>query len=111
MKPILLITLLFMTCCIAFGAGSGVPPRGWEQVRTEIQDETKTVAKEAELEVKVSPGFIIVSASSPVQIKVFTILGRLVSEENLPAGISRLQLPAHGVYIIKAGSLTCKVAV
>ena len=54
---------------------------------------------------------IIITTNHPVQVKVFTILGRLVSSETAPAGKSQLALPAHGVYIVKVGDLTCKVAV
>ena len=67
--------------------------------------------KDTDLEIKAAPGLILISNSSQVQIKVFTILGRLVSNETLPPGNSRLQLPTHGVYIVKVGDLTCKVAV
>ncbi len=69
------------------------------------------MARDTDLEIRTSSGIIIVSANHPVQIKVFTILGRLVNSETLSAGKSQLQLPAHGVYIVKVGDLTCKVAV
>ena len=44
-------------------------------------------------------------------MKIFTILGRLVSSDSIPAGTSQFLLPAHGVYIVKIGDVTCKVAV
>ena len=71
----------------------------------------QSVMKDAELEIKAAPGVILVRNTHQVQIKVFTILGRMVSSETLPPGTSRLQLPTHGVYIVKVGDLTCKVAV
>lgn len=85
-------------------------PKGWEQVKTERAD-AKAVVRETDIEIKAASGLIIVNANHPVQIKIFTILGRLVNSETLPAGRSQLQLPAHGVYIVKVGDLTCKVAV
>ena len=69
------------------------------------------MVRETDIEIKAASGLIIVNANHPVQIKIFTILGRLVNSETLPAGRSQLQLPAHGVYIVKVGDLTCKVAV
>ena len=84
--------------------------RGWEPVKAERQD-AKTVMRETEMEIKAASGTLIVSTNQPVQIKVFTILGRHVSSETIPAGRSQLTLPAHGVYIVKVGDLTCKVAV
>lgn len=85
-------------------------PRGWEPVRVERTD-AKTVVHESEIEIRTARSLIIVNTNHPVQIRVFTILGRLVNSETLPAGRSQLQLPAHGVYIVKVGDLTCKVAV
>lgn len=84
--------------------------RGWETVRS-LREDSRTVMRGAELEIFSAPGVIQVVASRPVQIKIFTILGRLVSSETLPQGSMQFRLPAHGVYIVKAGELTCKVAV
>lgn len=81
----------------------------WETLKTERSD-AKTVIRDSELEIKAARGVIVVTSSRPVQIKVYTILGQLISRENLPAGSSQLNVQAHGVYIIKTGELTCKVA-
>lgn len=85
-------------------------PKAWEPVKSERSD-LKTVVKETDIEIKAAQGLIIVSSNHPTQIKIFTILGRLVNNETIPAGRSQLILPAHGVYIVKIGDLTCKVAV
>lgn len=106
-----LFTLLLATAGSAFALPPDYAPKGWEQVKSYDSADTRTVIKEAELEIKSAPSAILVVAPHPVQIKVFTILGRIVSDTSLPAGTSRLTLPAHGVYIIKAGTLTCKIAV
>lgn len=83
--------------------------KGWEPVRTDVSG-LNSVARDNDVEIRVSPGHVVVVASQSVQIKVFTILGQVVSSETLPAGISRLPL-SHGVYIVKVGDLTCKIAV
>ena len=83
--------------------------KGWEAVRTDVSG-LSSVAHDNDVEIRVSPGHVVVVASQPVQIKVFTILGQVVSNESLPAGTSRLPL-SHGVYIVKVGDLTCKIAV
>lgn len=82
----------------------------WEPVKTE-KVAGKSVVKETDLEIKTATSTIIVTANHSVQIRIFTILGRLVSSDTLPPGSSQLTLPAHGVYIVKVGGLTCKVAV
>lgn len=84
--------------------------RTWEPVKTERAD-AKSVIRETDIEIKAASGVIIVNCNHQTQIKIFTILGRMVSNETLPAGKSQMQLPAHGVYIVKIGDLTCKVAV
>ena len=83
--------------------------KGWEAVRADVSG-LSSVAHDSDVEIRVSPGHVVVVASQSVQIKVFTILGQVVSSETLPAGTSRLQL-SHGVYIVKVGDLTCKIAV
>ena len=84
--------------------------KGWEAVKEERAD-AKSVMRDTEIEIKSASGVIIVNANHPVQVKIFTILGRLVSSETVSAGRSQFQVPAHGVYIVKVGDLTCKVAV
>lgn len=101
----LAIALLISAAAIPLAAA----PRGWEPVKSE-RVEAKTVVKETDIEIKGARGVIIVSTNHPVQIKVVTILGRTVASDNLPAGTLQLSLP-HGVYIVKIGELTCKVAV
>lgn len=102
--------VILMTVTLVAALPSEAAPKGWETVRSERTD-AKSVVRDTELEIKSASGLIIVNTNHPVQVKVFTILGRLVSNETVPAGKSQLQLPAHGVYIIKVGDLTCKVAV
>lgn len=103
--------MLVAVACFVMVVSVYATPAGWEQVRTEQTSGAKSVMRDAELEIKAAPLTIIVTNTRQTSIKVFTILGRLVSTENLPAGTSRLQLPAHGVYIVKVGDLTCKVAI
>lgn len=69
------------------------------------------VVSDNEIEIKTAPGKIYVSTTKHVGIKVFTILGSVVSETTLSPGKHSFDVPAHGVYIIKAGDITCKVAV
>lgn len=107
-KTYLLAVMLLVSA--ATPVVSYAAPKGWEVLREERTD-AKSVVRETELEIMSASGTIIIHANHPVQVKVFTILGRLVSSETVPAGKSQLQLPAHGVYIVKVGDLTCKVAV
>lgn len=105
------LTHIAITLMLAVSpVGTALAARAWETVRTETVSEHKTIARTSEIEVKAARGIIFVTCNHPLNIKVFNILGRLVSQETLPAGTSQLQLGGHGVYIIKAGEFTCKVA-
>ena len=102
---------IIMTCvAVAMTAGASSSPSKWEPLKTERTD-AKTVVKETELEIKTASSTIIITSSHSVQIKIFTILGRLVNSETLSPGTNQITLPAHGVYLVKIGNLTCKVAI
>lgn len=97
--------LIALASATAFAA-----PKGWEPAKGEYAV-AKTVVKDSEFEIKATSGMLLVNNSQPVQIKIFTILGRLVNSDTLQPGTSRFILPVHGVYIVKVGDITCKVAV
>jgi len=97
---------------LAFAVGGSAPvlARTWENLKSERAVESRRIAKESDVEVRAGKGVIIVATSRPVAVKVYTILGQVVSQETLPAGTSCLTVAGHGVYIVKVGDLTCKVA-
>lgn len=98
---------ILLFCLLAFSVSA---ENNWQTIRPEKVSDAKVIASNEEIEVKAQNGAIIVSTTRPTQIKVYTILGQLVSQENLPSGVSRLNINTHGVYIVKVEGLTCKVA-
>ena len=84
--------------------------KGWETVKTE-RAQGQHVATDGEIEIKTGGGVIYIVTSKNINVKIFTILGSRIAEDNLSAGTYQFAVPTHGVYIIKAGDLTCKVAV
>lgn len=97
---ILLLTLL-LTAAPAATAASGV----WEhieQLRSDPSDDEY-------VDVEVRDSYIYVFTNKPVTVKICTILGQVVSQEKIPAGVSRIRLAQRGVYILKAGSITRRV--
>lgn len=101
----ILILLLFFATSL-----NGYADKNWQPANPEKFSEAKVVASGNEIEIRTQNGAIIVSTNTPTQIKVFTILGQLISQENLPSGVSSLTIGTHGVFIVKVGGLTCKVA-
>ncbi|MDE7160458.1 MAG: T9SS type A sorting domain-containing protein [Muribaculaceae bacterium] len=97
-------------CCLLLALPAHAGAKGWEPVKTERSD-TRSVVRTSEIEILAAKGVILVATSSQVSVKVFTILGQPIAQATLQPGTHQLQLPAHGIYIVKVGDLTCKVAV
>lgn len=53
---------------------------------------------------------IVIRTQHRIQVRVFTILGQLVSSATLIPGTSELKINSRGIYIVKIGNLTQKVA-
>ena len=109
MKFRLLISLVCCGMLLCAPVAAMGASKSWEALKTERSD-ARYVVRDSETEKKTARGVIIISSSRPLQVKVFTILGQLVSSETIAAGTSQFAPGAHGVYIVKAGDLTCKVA-
>ncbi len=83
----------------------------WRETTTEVQGKSLTDPKVTDgVEIFQRNGTIIIRTQRPVQVRVFTILGQLVSQATLPAGTSELKLNTRGIYMVKVGSITQKVA-
>ncbi len=98
-------------CLFSLLAGTGAMyARGWESLKSERVAESRLVIRDSDVEIRSVKGAIIIVSNRPVAVKVFTILGQLISQDTLPAGTSRLNISGHGVYIVKVADITCKVA-
>lgn len=82
----------------------------WVPLKNEVPA-AKSVTKEENLEVLALPSMIILNLEQTANVEVFTILGRLLLRETLHPGNYEFTVDAHGVYILKIGDLTCKVAI
>lgn len=100
-----------MTAALILATLSSVAySKGWEALKNE-KAQTQHVATTTDIEIKAARGMIYITTSRTLNIKIFTILGSRIADDTLAAGSYQFSVPAHGVYIIKAGDLTCKVAV
>ena len=71
----------------------------------------KAIASQPDIEVFSAPNLIKVKINQPTQIRLFTILGKLIEEHKLEPGTYEYHLDTHGIYIIKTDDMSCKVAV
>ncbi len=85
-------------------AGPATQAQRWETVQTIVSE-----LSEGTFDVAVRDHYIYVYSPQPINIKLFTILGQLVSQGSLPAGTSRLRLNSRGIYILKAGDVTRRI--
>lgn len=105
------IAILLLLLCMA--VVSMAAPK-WESVNVSGQMAalTERTAETSEsVEVIVNDGYIYVSCQRPTTVKVFTILGQLISQETLPAGTHRLRMSSKGIYILKAADVTRRVTI
>lgn len=72
---------------------------------------TVSTTDEGDIEVAVRGLTIYITTPRPMQVKIFTILGQLIVQQNVPAGTTRLSVNARGIYILKAGDATCRITV
>lgn len=107
MRQLIVIMIVAITAMLSFGAS----PR-WEAIDVpgRIFSEQKSDS-ETGTEIAVRDSFIYIASTRPVTVKVFTILGQLISQETVPAGTHRLQMGAKGIYILKIGSTTRRVTI
>lgn len=83
----------------------------WREVSHEITAPSTTESRITDgIEIFSKDGNIVVRLQNKAQVKVFTILGQLVSQANLNAGTSTLKIASRGIYIVKVGNVTQKVA-
>ncbi|MBQ3325412.1 MAG: T9SS type A sorting domain-containing protein [Muribaculaceae bacterium] len=83
----------------------------WQSTNAEVQGKSLTDPKNTDgVEIFQRNGCIVIRTQRPVQVKVFTILGQLVSQATLQPGTSELRLNSRGIYMVKVGNVTQKVA-
>ena len=83
----------------------------WQSTNAEVQGKSLTDPKNTDgVEIFQRSGTITIRTQKTVQVRVFTILGQLVSQATLPPGTSVLRLNTRGIYMVKVGNVTQKVA-
>lgn len=99
----MLVAILIMATNIpAFAASPN-----WELTTTISVD-----ASDGErFDVRTRDGYIIVTTDHQVTVKIFSILGQLISQQTLQPGVWRLKVKARGIYILKADTITRRVTV
>lgn len=82
----------------------------WESVSTYVTQPGDD-ADPLQVDVAVRSGVLYITASKAAAVKVFTIIGRPISQETIPAGVSRLRGLNRGLYIVKIGTYTRRITI
>ena len=56
-------------------------------------------------------GTITIVTPKRISVRVYTILGQVVSQATLQPGTSELRLGSRGIYLVRIGNMTQKVAI
>lgn len=109
MKRLLAILIMFA----ALGLGnSALAEIQWHETNREVQGRTWNDPRTSDgIEIYGSKGTITIVTPKRITVRVYTILGQMVSQAVLQAGTSELRLGTRGIYLVRIGNLTQKVAI
>ena len=109
MKRLLVILALVLTLGLENVALAEVQ---WRETNREVQGKTWNDPRSSDgIEIYGRNGIITIVTPKRINVKVYTILGQMVSQATLQAGTSELRLGSRGIYLVRIGSLTQKVAI
>ena len=109
MKKVL--TILFVFFAILCSSNSVEAQLVWKETARVVNVPTVNDPGQTDgVAIYVQEGLIIVKTNHKVQVRIITILGQLLSQSTIEPGTSELRISSRGVYIIKIGNSTHKIA-
>lgn len=83
----------------------------WKESTTQLPEQTLNNPRITEgIEVYGKSGTLIIRTPIKTSVKVLSILGQTISQATINPGTHELPLNAHGIYIVKVGDYTLRVA-
>lgn len=98
----ILVVLAMLSQAAAASAPARMPRRE--------QAQEQTVGNADGIEIYGSNGVITIKSNHKATVRVFTILGQLVSTTVIQPGTTRIKVAARGIYMVKVGNVTQKIA-
>lgn len=102
-----------LLCSVGVLETSAAQPT-WEAAVPQSQVQVSATVERGEqesIEIYTKDGYVYISTSQPVKVKIFSILGQLISQESVPVGTYRLRINSRGIYILKAGTITRRITI
>ena len=82
----------------------------WIEAKT-INGNFKAVTSQPDIEIFTSSNVIMLKVNESVEVRLYTILGKLISAQQLEPGIFQYYMDSHGIYVIKTEKTSCKIAI
>ena len=105
--------LAILTLILALGLGNtALGEIQWHETRREVQGKSVNDPRQSDgIEIYGSKGTITIYTPKRITVRVYTILGQVVSQATLQPGTSELKLGSRGIYLVRIGNMTQKVAI
>lgn len=78
--------------------------------RRDADRQEQLVASADGVEIYGNNGAITIKSNHKTTVRVFTILGQLVSTTSIQPGTTRIKVASRGIYIVKVDNITQKIA-
>ncbi len=104
---------VILTMMLALGlVNTALAELQWHETNREMTGKVLNDPRTSDgIEIYGSKGVISIVTPKRIQVRVYTILGQLVSQATLNPGTSQLRIGSRGIYLVKIGNLTQKVAI
>ena len=106
--------LAILTLVLALGLGNtSLAEIQWHETNREMTGKSLNDPRTSDgIEIYGSNGTITIYTPKRITVRVYTILGQMVSQATLQAGTtSELRLGSRGIYLVRIGNMTQKVAI
>lgn len=105
MKRLVLILIVFLAISQSVMTSGAARTNRRDNATTE-----QTVVGNDGVEIYGNNGVITIKSDHKATVRVFTILGQLVSTTTIQPGTTRIKVASRGIYIVKIGNITQKIA-
>ena len=101
-----------LTLVLALGLGNvALAEIQWHETNREMTGKSLNDPRTSDgIEIYGGNGTITIVTPKRITVRVYTILGQVVSQATLQPGTSELRLGSRGIYLVRIGNLTQKVA-
>ena len=105
--------LVILAMILALGLGNAALAEiQWHETNREMTGKSLNDPRTSDgIEIYGSNGTITIVTPKRINVRVYTILGQMVSQATLQPGTSELRLGSRGISLVRIGNLTQKVAI